>query len=333
MPTAAELAQNPPDLKKRLMILGLVLVVETIILGGVYLYLASTSKTALAKRNAAEQELLMAMQKSKEIKEDVLNTVIYNTQTKAVEAALDEHIRWSKLFTFLEERTKPTVKYLDLSGDYSAGTASLSATGLSYRDVAEQIVIFREDPLVKSLVTTGASATVDEDDVVKGVSFSLSLTLDKKLWQNTGTSSSVTSSTDATTTVSSSIAPKNEACGISAQPTDAAARCFSSKFTDCSPATITAPNSFGEGTYTITEDSKEGCLVSFVYSPTIKLQQYAGKSFKCTYDSAKDFWGQAGRSLQGCTGDLIDALAPAPAVTNEVISEPTATPEVSPALP
>jgi len=325
LPSGDDVAKDAPNLKKRALVLLLVLVIETIVLGGTYAFLALSGSSKTEEKLKIQEDIVSAVKRSDQVREQAIEAAVYAAQTSAVQAALNDHVRWSNFFKFLEARTKPTVKYLGLTGDADAGTASFDAKGSSFRDIAEQIVVFREDPLVSSVNTGGAAANIDKDGNLEGIALSIGLKVKKELWR--GEYDALT----ASSTASASAATKVVECGTSAQSTDAAARCFAAKFAECATATVTASNNFGDGAYTVVGASGDGCIVSFTYAQKIDLTQFAGKTYQCAYDAKKDFWGQTGRALDGCTGSLIDALAPAPSAAPAPATPPEPATENVPA--
>jgi hypothetical protein len=304
MQASGDVKDAPPDLRKRLLVLALVVVVEAIVIGGAYGALSYTISQRVEEKSTIEHAVAEETKKTVAKAAEIKKAAMFNAQTVAAEAALEGHLRWTDFFAFLEERTKPTVKYVNFSGDADTGMVTLDAVGTTFRDVAEQIVIFREDPLVADVRATTASADIDD----AGIAFSMGLKLKKELW--TGAYVSARSATAVQAAVVSL------ACGASTDTSDAAARCFSAKVAACAPATVAAKNTLGSGEYLVVGPSDKGCRVSFTYTETGSLTEFKGKSYECAYDAKSDFWSLAGKSLDGCTGSLIDAFTPAQPVSS-----------------
>lgn len=167
-----------PDLRQRVITLVLVLVVETLVIGGAYMLLLNRAGaradegTQLAARISA---LTTDVHKKEQ---DVKDAVAWNAQRVAASALLDQHVRWTALFDLLEMKTLPTVSYAGFAGDAEKGTVSLDAVAKTYRDVAEQVVVLRATPGIRDVRTTSAAAKVDEKGMVTGVTFSMVLQLD-----------------------------------------------------------------------------------------------------------------------------------------------------------
>jgi hypothetical protein len=107
----------------------------------------------------------------------------FNTQVAAANAVLDGHLYWTSMFAYLESRTRPGVMYTNFAGDSASGILTLDAVGRSYRDVAEQIVAFREDPLIREVTARSASASIDATGSLTGVAFSVVLKIAPEAWE------------------------------------------------------------------------------------------------------------------------------------------------------
>lgn len=181
MPSEIE-GKAPPNLRKRVILLALTLVVETLALGIGYFVLlgVARSRTEEGTELAAQRSTLMlAVQKKEGAAKEA---VLWNAQRIAAKESLDGHVYWTALFGFLEAKTLPSVRYNSFGGDAANGTITLDARANSYRDVAEQIVVFRNEPAVLDVRTTSASAQVNELGEIVGIAFSMSVRIDPALW-------------------------------------------------------------------------------------------------------------------------------------------------------
>jgi Tfp pilus assembly protein PilN len=163
-----------PDIRKRLLVLALVLVVETILLGVAYFFVLKYADQRTARKAVAEQRMTAAAAEIKTAEAALGAARSWNDQLAAAKETLDKHVRWTSLLAFLETRTLPSVKYHSFSGNID-GTVNLDAVGLSYRDVAQQIVALRADPLILEVRTSSAAARVSPTGEIEGVSFTLAL--------------------------------------------------------------------------------------------------------------------------------------------------------------
>lgn len=173
MPNQLE-GSEAPDLRKRVLVLALVLVVETILLGVAYYLVLGLADTRAARKAVAEKRMTTAAAEIKSAEAALGAARSWNDQLAAARETLDKHVRWTSLLAFLETRTLPSVKYLNFSGNID-GTVNLDAVGLTYRDVAQQIVAFRADPLILEVRTSSAAARVSQTGEIEGVSFTLAL--------------------------------------------------------------------------------------------------------------------------------------------------------------
>lgn len=181
MPSELE-GRDAPDMRKRVLALILVIVVETLVIGMAYFFVLRAIATQGERKTAITGRAGALAGEIRKAEADLKDSLAWNAQVAVAKETLDSHVRWTKLFTFIEAKTLPTVKYNSLSGDSGTGSVSLDAVGNSYRDVAEQIVILRNEPLIASVQTSSAAARVDENGVVNGVSFSLVLRFKPEAW-------------------------------------------------------------------------------------------------------------------------------------------------------
>lgn len=180
MPAESE-GRRPPDLGRSVVMLVIIMLVETLVIGGVYFFLAQSSSA----RSKAQTDLRQKVQEADAaIAADEAGSqglVRFSGRAAAVAEALDGHIYWQKFFAFLEANTTPTVRYVNFSGDALAGQVILDALAVSYRDMAEQIVILREHPMVESVRATSAAARINEIGEVVGVGFSMAVSFKPEL--------------------------------------------------------------------------------------------------------------------------------------------------------
>lgn len=180
MPPEAKSARAP-DVTRRLILFVAVLVLETLVLGGVHLFLLRLT----ASREAAVAELtakIEATERDIAIKEkSAEQAVVFNAQLGAAASVLDAHLHWSNMFAFLEEKARPNVHFINFNGS-ADGMISVDTVARTYRDVAEQIVALRDDPLVLDVRTATASAKVNELGEVTGITFTMVIKVNPKLF-------------------------------------------------------------------------------------------------------------------------------------------------------
>lgn len=172
-----------PDLRKRVLVLVFALVIEALVIGGAYFYVLRLTEgqgTSLDNLTQRSEAVIESIKEKELAAEDMVN---FDKQARAVEESLKFHITWSSFFDLVESQTKPNVKYVNFVGDADSGVVSLSAMGKTFRDVAEQIVAFREHPMVESVQINSAAARINELGEVVGVAFSMVITMDLNAWR------------------------------------------------------------------------------------------------------------------------------------------------------
>lgn len=177
--------EGGPSMRARVIVLLLVLVVETLLLGTGYFFVVQRETHLKAAQQTLQQQLDGVRGEISDAENAADAMVLFNEQTSAANALLDAHVYWTSVFDFLAAKTKRSVTYRNFSGDVSSGVISMDAVGATYKDVAEQIVVFSEDPQVKSMRTSSAAAAINAVGDVTGVTFSVVLTLDPSVWQKT----------------------------------------------------------------------------------------------------------------------------------------------------
>lgn len=171
------------DLRRKLVIMFAVLIVETVVIGGLFLFVAKKDADATVARQEMEAELIRVTQQIKESEADTKAMTLFDSRVRATTEILDGHVYWTSLFDYIRSKTKPSVLFTNFSGDQIGGVVTLDAMGPTYRDVAEQIVILRGDPMVEEVVSSSASASINEVGDVLGVTFGLVLKLKPDVWK------------------------------------------------------------------------------------------------------------------------------------------------------
>ncbi|MFH1046921.1 MAG: hypothetical protein V1738_01340 [Patescibacteria group bacterium] len=180
MPAGEEEAGG--GIKRWLLALAIILFVETVLIGGGYLFMANKEADLQARRAELDQAIAASSQKIKETENVAVEASQFGKRARIADNLLDAHLRWTLFFEHLHRVTKPTVTFLNFSGDVASRTVSMDAYGLTYRDVAEQIVALREDDAVMQVITTSATARTNELGEIEGVGFSLVLVLEDYMW-------------------------------------------------------------------------------------------------------------------------------------------------------
>jgi len=107
-------------------------------------------------------------------KENILN--LYSQLTN-ISALLDQHIKGSNFFSFMEEKTLPDIYFFKGQFNLRDKAIILEGNAPSYKALAQQIKAFKESPLIKNVNLQ------DSFRKGEGISFSLLLSFDKNLFK------------------------------------------------------------------------------------------------------------------------------------------------------
>lgn len=303
MPSELE-GKAPPDLGRGLLVLAFVLVIETVIIGTAYFF-TSRAVDARVARQAALQTQIDELDKAVVAQEAAAKEAAsYNGQVNAATEALDKHLYWTKFFALLEAKTRPTVKYLNFSGDADTGTVTLDAIGRTYRDVAEQIVALREDKAIADVRTTSAAAQITDTGEITGVSFTMVVRFKMEAWMR-----AVDEAAPAALAVKDcGTVAAAEQPSAAAGTADEATTCFEARLRTCELATVKSgiPD-FAMYQYDVIGSGKGGCLVRQQFVDNVN-PDYVGKTMTCPFDQAKTLQENLDASMKSkladCTGSL-----------------------------
>jgi hypothetical protein len=177
-------------LRRWLLILFAALLLETVAFGGGYLYLANLEANRLEEKNSVEQNLNEVVADIRAAEDEAEEAATFDSRAVVADELLTEHLFWTRFFKYLGTQTKKNVSYLNFAGDYDSRTVSMDAVARTYRDVAEQIVVLRENPVIEEVITASATAQVNEKGALDGVAFSLVMTLQPEVWLQQATDNS-----------------------------------------------------------------------------------------------------------------------------------------------
>jgi Tfp pilus assembly protein PilN len=164
------------------MALVVVLVAETLLIGGTYLLLvqrAASQQAELAELRDRGQKLAQAVARQEA---EAAELAAFTVQVDAIAERLDDHVLWTNLMTLLEHHTMPSVRYDNFAAGLSAHVLTLGAVAPSYRAMAEQIELFRAAPLVRDVRAEAGISEIDEAGRITGVKWSMVLDLDPAVW-------------------------------------------------------------------------------------------------------------------------------------------------------
>ncbi len=184
MPSETE-GGKAPDLRTRLLIMILALVVETIVVGGVNFYLAQDASKKKAEAVDLAKQAAVVSKQASDLQKQLGDALLFDRQVSAVKDGLNSHVYWTKMFGILEKDAQPNVIFQNLNGDVDGGVVTLDALGKAYEDVAEQIVAFQNDPLVSQLRTSAVSVRQAAGGGTAGVHLTLFVKFKPEAWQKT----------------------------------------------------------------------------------------------------------------------------------------------------
>jgi Tfp pilus assembly protein PilN len=180
MPTGLE--DGGGNLRRWIVVLIILFLLETVVIGVGYLFLVKKETGLKERRGVLEQQIGQLAEDIKSTEIEAREVAQFNLRVDTANNLLDNHLYWTGIFKHLAEQTKKGVKYLNFAGDFASQTLTMDAIGRSYQEVAEQIVVFKEDPIIENVETTSAAARINERGEIIGVGFSLVLKLTPKIW-------------------------------------------------------------------------------------------------------------------------------------------------------
>lgn len=181
MPADMEGRQGP-DLQRRLLILAFVVILEVIAIGGVNFWLIQSTAKRQAERADLDKRISDIQLVIDEQGKSLAGTVDFDRQIRTVKDSLDQHVHWTEFFRFLESNSRPNVRFLRFSGEADTGVFTVDVLAKSYRDIAEQIVVLRENPSVISVRASSASAKTNQAGEIEGVSTSMMIKVKTDVW-------------------------------------------------------------------------------------------------------------------------------------------------------
>jgi cell division protein FtsL len=102
----------------------------------------------------------------------------YQKKIEDFKKVLSQHSFPSKLFPFLESKTLSGVVFSKMDVDLVNSKVSLSGQAENFPTLGQQILVLKEEPLVKELSLKNVSLSEE-----KKVKFDLEITLDQKIFQ------------------------------------------------------------------------------------------------------------------------------------------------------
>jgi hypothetical protein len=171
------------DPRRAVAVLAVVLAVESLLIGMAYLALMKVSNDRAQAVESLKSELATLQSQTPALEKKAAKAVQFSAQYEANQISLDQHIYWTRFLPELEKFILPSIQCTSFSGDIITGTVNMDCHGRNYRDVAEQIVYMRTNPLVTDLRTSAASVDVDKDGSLLRSTFSMNLKFKPSAWK------------------------------------------------------------------------------------------------------------------------------------------------------
>ncbi|MBU4284963.1 hypothetical protein KKF60_00680 [Patescibacteria group bacterium] len=152
-------------------ILGL-LILSLLTYGGLFFY----QKSVKDELKGIIQEITNLESKRDSVKEELI--VGADKKLDIVENLFKEHLYWSKLFSKIEELIDINVYFSESKFSFENEKVNilLAGSARSYTALAQQMVSFKEDPLVEKVAVSDIALSE-----IGGVKFNLSITFSKEI--------------------------------------------------------------------------------------------------------------------------------------------------------
>ena len=141
-----------------------------------YVFLISLEKQAQASLEVVEQQIFE--QKTTEMGSLESTIQAYKKEVDDFTPYLNNHILITKFFDFLEENTHPNIYFSQMGLKSLSANVSLSGKADSFLTLGQQLMIFNNSPLVKSVSLSNISLS-EEGSII----FSIGLSLDPILFK------------------------------------------------------------------------------------------------------------------------------------------------------
>ncbi len=165
------------DWKKALMVFGANLLIVFFLLVVLYFGVILWKISAEKKTMLIDSEMSEFGIKISEVSRELEGVDEFREKAKIASILLDKHIYWTNFFKFIEENTLSNVYYPSSFSFDTSGEFSLNAQTDSFQTMSEQIKIFRQNPYVLNVDSSGGTMEGGADEKGASVKFSISLSL------------------------------------------------------------------------------------------------------------------------------------------------------------
>ena len=152
------------------------LVFSVISLTTAYVFLISLEKRAQTNLETIEQQIFTQKTTGMASLESTIKS--YKKVVDEFAPYLNNHILTTHFFDFLEDNTHPRIYFNQMTLKSSSASVSLSGRADSFLSLGQQLMIFDENPIVKSVSLSNISLS-EEGNII----FSVGLSLDPSLFK------------------------------------------------------------------------------------------------------------------------------------------------------
>ncbi len=178
------------DWNKSILAIILVLILSSLFVFQIYLGLDYWERRENEKALLIEQETNLLKSEIADLNNKAKDALSFKDKSSAFSDILNNHVYWTRFFSWLERNTLSTVSYNGFSGDLS-GSYSLAATTPSYAEASWQVKAFSDSPIVKNVMVESVSSKLievetgqDLDPVISNeVSFNIELELEPDIFK------------------------------------------------------------------------------------------------------------------------------------------------------
>lgn len=149
------------DWTKNLTMFGLVLLIGAILVGEVYYALDNWEESENASLQAISTETNKINADIAKLRNDSADALSFQDKSLVFGELLNNHVYWSPLLSWIEQKTLSSVSYGGFDGNLS-GSYNLSASAPTFSDVSWQAGVFLKSPEVKDVKVRRANSTVVE---------------------------------------------------------------------------------------------------------------------------------------------------------------------------
>lgn len=178
------------DWNRHLFVALLVFIFAGLVVFEIYLGLDYWEKRESEKAIAIEEETSQLKRDIIDLTNKSQDALSFKDKSSAFSDLLNNHVYWTRFFTWLETNTLNTVKYEGFAGDLS-GTYSLSASAPSFAEASWQVKVLANNENVKNVSVIAVSSNAEvleegqnlEELEASAASFSIDLEIDPEIFK------------------------------------------------------------------------------------------------------------------------------------------------------